>query len=305
MLLDLAGIDKNERTMIQASIGNSRQFDKVADALVVQHPRIHFKEKGKQAFVPREGKGMGKGKDAFFNMRSFFKGNKGGGKGFQRRAHLADEEYPDYEEAAFMMEEKPYSNPAHWSEDEEEDYAYAAGEEWYDEPPDLHVAANAALEHIVEDQAEALELDCIACLHERFGDELMDSPHASSEFCQNAHTAFLGTKGSFQRQGKGKGFKGKYPVRLSNLSIEDRRKMLEKLKEKSECRDCSKKGHWRGDKQCTVKKSAHLALKSSSSSYTGVTNSSSSHTGVKLESIPEGKDEPPEMVCSSPSEIGN
>ena len=43
MLLDLAGLDRTERTMIQASIGNARDFEKVADALVVQHPRIHLK----------------------------------------------------------------------------------------------------------------------------------------------------------------------------------------------------------------------------------------------------------------------
>ena len=43
MLLDLAGIDRNERIMVQASIGNSRNFEKIADALVLQHPRIHMR----------------------------------------------------------------------------------------------------------------------------------------------------------------------------------------------------------------------------------------------------------------------
>jgi hypothetical protein len=43
MLLDLAGLDKSERVMIQASIGNARDFDKIADALIVQHPRIHIR----------------------------------------------------------------------------------------------------------------------------------------------------------------------------------------------------------------------------------------------------------------------
>ena len=46
MLLDLAGLEKTERTMIQASIGNARDFDKIAEALVVQHPRIHNKTTG-------------------------------------------------------------------------------------------------------------------------------------------------------------------------------------------------------------------------------------------------------------------
>jgi hypothetical protein len=57
MLLDLAGIDKNERTMIQASIGNERNFEKIANALVVQHPRIHLREKTRRSQFPSAGKG--------------------------------------------------------------------------------------------------------------------------------------------------------------------------------------------------------------------------------------------------------
>ncbi len=44
MLLDLAGLDKGERVMIQASIGNARDFDKISDALIVQHPRIRIRK---------------------------------------------------------------------------------------------------------------------------------------------------------------------------------------------------------------------------------------------------------------------
>ena len=51
MLLDLAGLDKNERTMIQASINNDRSFAKVADALVCQHPRAHLNEKKKTSVL--------------------------------------------------------------------------------------------------------------------------------------------------------------------------------------------------------------------------------------------------------------
>ena len=58
MLLDLAGLEKSERTMIQASIGNARDFDKIAEALVVQHPRIHTKTTGGKG-KPKSGKGFG------------------------------------------------------------------------------------------------------------------------------------------------------------------------------------------------------------------------------------------------------
>lgn len=49
LLLDLAGSDKDEKSMLQASISNARDFEKVADALTAQHARAHFREKG-----PRE-----------------------------------------------------------------------------------------------------------------------------------------------------------------------------------------------------------------------------------------------------------
>ena len=43
MLLDLSGLTREERVMIQASIGNVRDFfDRVAEALIIQHPRIHL-----------------------------------------------------------------------------------------------------------------------------------------------------------------------------------------------------------------------------------------------------------------------
>ena len=44
MLLDLSGLTREERVMAQASISNEHDFDRVADALIMQHPRIHLRE---------------------------------------------------------------------------------------------------------------------------------------------------------------------------------------------------------------------------------------------------------------------
>jgi len=106
MLLDLAGLDKNERTMIQASIGNARDFEKIAEALVVQHPRVHMK-----SLSHKPAKGGGKGK----------KGKVKGKFGRKSRpwrnpsgfAHLATEEWTD--DAAFIAgeEDEPYADPAY------------------------------------------------------------------------------------------------------------------------------------------------------------------------------------------------
>ena len=57
MLLDLSGLTREERVMVQASISNKRDFDRVADALIIQHPRIHLRESQRRP--------TGKGKDRF------------------------------------------------------------------------------------------------------------------------------------------------------------------------------------------------------------------------------------------------
>ena len=49
MPLHLSGLTREERVMVQASIHNERDFHKVADALIIQHPRIHLREGRKNA----------------------------------------------------------------------------------------------------------------------------------------------------------------------------------------------------------------------------------------------------------------
>ena len=47
MLLDLSGFKREERVMVQASISDARDFDRVAETLIIQHPRTHLREKPK------------------------------------------------------------------------------------------------------------------------------------------------------------------------------------------------------------------------------------------------------------------
>ena len=49
MPLDLSGLTREERVKVQVSISNERDFDRVAEALIVQHPRIHLLERQKRA----------------------------------------------------------------------------------------------------------------------------------------------------------------------------------------------------------------------------------------------------------------
>ena len=75
MLLDLCGLTREERVMVQASIRNERDFDRVAEALIIQHPRMHFRESQRRA--------KGKDKDGFKRLDNhntrWFRG-KGKGK---------------------------------------------------------------------------------------------------------------------------------------------------------------------------------------------------------------------------------
>ena len=57
MLLDLSGLTREERVVVQASISNERDIDRVAEALIIQHPRTHLRESQRQT--------KGKGKDGF------------------------------------------------------------------------------------------------------------------------------------------------------------------------------------------------------------------------------------------------
>ena len=48
MSLDLSGLTREVRVMVQASIKNERDFDRVAEVLIIQHPRIHLRESRKR-----------------------------------------------------------------------------------------------------------------------------------------------------------------------------------------------------------------------------------------------------------------
>ena len=57
MLLDLSGLTREQRLMVQASTSNEHDFDRDADALIIQHLGIHLRESQRRT--------KGKGKDGF------------------------------------------------------------------------------------------------------------------------------------------------------------------------------------------------------------------------------------------------
>ena len=131
------------------------------------------------------------------------------------------------------------------SSDEDVDAYNAYDEDDYDEVYDAYAEATlsayaadewngsyAMKKWTVDDPIEAAELDGVAYVAQQScylgapSHDFMDDPESCADIIQEC-TAFF-AKG----KGKGKG-KGSYPVRPSNLSIEDRRKMLARLKAKT------------------------------------------------------------------------
>ena len=50
LLLDHSGLNHHESLMVLTSTGNETQFDKIKDVMILQHPRIHLKGKGRGTY---------------------------------------------------------------------------------------------------------------------------------------------------------------------------------------------------------------------------------------------------------------
>ena len=224
MLLDLSGINRQERLMILTSCSNELAFDKIADALVLQHPRIHSRDQRPEGSKP---KGGGKG----------YGGYKGG-KGKQRYAHLADEDYEhDDDEADPAVPEKD-------GEDGEMPAGFVMNAEVVDE--------------YLDDEIEAKQLDAYTSILNEYGHDIEDGV---AELVQQECAPCL-AHFAFRSKGKGKGKrkgKGKFPVRSSQLPIDARKQRLSELKAKTNCTTCGKMGHWSGDKECAKSSSSRTS----------------------------------------------
>jgi hypothetical protein len=245
MLLELAGLDRNERIMVQASVNNARTFDQIAEALILQHPRIHLKETKKTNAGKGTGSTKGKGK-GFFRRKFKFQG-----KGFKNTANIADEWYEDPDALDQGSWEDRYDEGDNDDDDDGDPAsAYIAGsddeeeEEVYEDEEEVDI----------EDPVEASELLSIAFLADSEGylDHLDQDAEGAASYIQESTTAFMAF-GKGKKKGSSKGRKG-YPVRASTLTIEDRKSKLKALKARTNCKDCGRRGHWRGDPGCTMKK---------------------------------------------------
>ena len=158
-------------------------------------------------------------------------------------ANIADDY--DYDESAYVANDWD-AEP--WDE-VDNDPAYHSEEEPY-------LGDDGQEEEETEDAVEAEELNCMAHLADTFGDGVWDEKNAAeaSEYVQSSTVAFVAFGKKGKGKGKGKKGKGSYPIRPSNLSIQDRRNKLQELKNRTECKECGRRGHWAGDAACTMTK---------------------------------------------------
>ena len=220
MLLDLSGLTREERVMVLASISNERDFDRVAEALIIQHPRIHLRESQRRA--------KGKDKDGFkrvdnSNTRWFRGKGKGKHTGSGNSGASADlaniTSFVDYGYCYDEdMDESANAGQAH---NDPADPGSDNGEEaleYDDDEVNDTLSSCIALDDVTV--FEAAKLDEIALLADTRNEDL-DS-EVSAQLVQasaQAHFSFGKEKG--KGKGKAKGW-GRYPVRLSHRPLEDR-----------------------------------------------------------------------------------
>ena len=83
---------------------------------------------------------------------------------------------------------------------------------WQDDGFEAYASTELS-QNFAEDELEQAELNCVACLHDMMGECMMEQPDTCACFIQYGLTACFANN-PFNK-GRGKGSKGKYPIRPS------------------------------------------------------------------------------------------
>ena len=240
LLLDNAGINRQERIMVITAMAGSVKTEECEKALIKMHSRIHLLEKknpspfGKGKGKPDSGKGK-KGKTRKGAPYSYL----------STVEELFDTTVDDGEEYAYTTDAYPTDAK------NEDDWVYPGGEDdyadWGEEAELVAQTADASLRDV--------ELDVLTAFlgTEGFNSEDREAVALLTEAAQAETMAFMARS---KAKGKGKPTAKtahSYRPRPSNLSVEDRRKKLQEIKNKSTCKVCGRRGHWAGDKECPGK----------------------------------------------------
>ena len=243
-LMDGAGISYQEKLMIRTVCGNDKDFETIALALRKHHARIHLAEKrritdntgrGTKPFQPR--------KWSTPRHHTFVRRGQP-----PRKAFAATEEFGEEQEDDGQEDEQASEEP------EGEDELYAC------------VTCLQETEYTnVEDQIEQDVVTAFVCA----GADLDDTEHCEqiSSAVQNELFSFYSREEA--RQNGVPACKTIHNFRpKSELTIEERKKNVDKAKAGSSCRTCGEPGHWSGDPACK-KKHLHKKKPFQKKSYGG------------------------------------
>ena len=187
--------------MIQASIGNAQEGNKVAEALVAKHPRIQDrttggKEKPKSgkggAMRPPKGRSKGKGEKSrqWRNPSGF-------------AFHASEEMFTAMDDSCGYTADETYAN-THGDDDYSEDYAeaynaqdedeyedsypgYDTSGDWNDEGMEAYVAEEWEKKWSVYDPVEACELETVVYIVQTIGGHCTQDPEPVSYTHLRAH----------------------------------------------------------------------------------------------------------------------
>ena len=279
-LLLNSGLNDDQRLMIRTVVGEKFTFDRVAEELVNQHPRIHEKASYPyHTFRKNEFKG-------FYHASPSTKGKSKGYKAKPRYYNAfymdgADEEnvYVEMNDDTYPEDGQDYENEEIGRPDYENNVFFSETEIGTYAEEHLAYLSEGGLD--IEDQ-EACEF--------------------ASELIQAEQDAYYARKGASQK-GHGGFSKGNAPpFEISgSISLDDKRARLRALKARTTCKRCGAVGHWSGDYECPLskgksKKGGGRASSSTSSSSGAAT---SQHHGAKGR---HGKPARPRTVYFSISE---
>ena len=240
LLLELSGLSRQEALVIKACTSDAKSFEAASATLVEHYSGTHLKEGrslgGGGTFQDRRNPSSNFGTRSRAGPKGY---GKGKGRGFNRRAYIAEDEAQFAYDDAYHQEDEDAeeyddtSYPGLGDEIDYEPHSYPAAEE--EEDP--------SYEDFELDEEEALALNCL----EELDPEEAESGHAI-QLQLAANAAFGKAKG---RKGKGRGKgKGKGKVVRSHLTLDERRDKMKALKAKSNCLRCGAIGHWAGDSEC-------------------------------------------------------
>ena len=242
MLFEQSGLSKREKNMIQASIQNGRDFQKVADALMLQHPRVHVNEEHR-----RRSEIESKISDEDCRLEESLITRMTDANEFKPRSHTKVPPSADRDVAYAAEEGDDDGEERHACTSEVEDFvAEQCGEAVYiasssEDEGSKETQSRQDEQEYAESDEEATELDAITFLCDKHGidgDFDYGDVHAKVAEMQSAYAAKAEASYRGRIPGKSRG---------GNTSIADRKRKLAELRSKFTCVDCGRRGHKASD----------------------------------------------------------